>query len=398
MKESSLSRRRFVSFLAVGGLTSLSGCSGLINPCRRADPPKDLMKHPMVQEAWRGVDPAQMWDVHVHLTGTGDSGKGLWLHPSSQQRHHPMRYLATKFFMNGGCVDPKQVDQSYVRRLHALMEAFPSGAKAMLLAFDYAYNESRQLQQEKSHFYTSNSYAAEMAQRYPERFEWIASIHPWRSDAIPALERAAANGAKAVKWLPPSQGIDPANPRCVPFYKALARLELPLLCHTGEEKAVISHSPEDWGEPKRLKLALKHDVKVILAHCATTGHDQNGHPYFDQFIQMMERPAYEGLLFGDISAVVLRNRTKLEIQTLLERTEWHQRMLYGSDYPLPGIVPLISLSRLQGFGFLQASQIEPLRLLREHNPMLFSFVLTRVLRHEGTGFSDQAFHTRKLFP
>jgi mannonate dehydratase len=29
---------------------------------------------------------------------------------------------------------------------------------------------------------------------------------------------------------------------------------------------------------------------------------------------------------------------------LLERQEWHTRFLNGSDYPLPGVIPILSLS------------------------------------------------------
>ena len=34
------------------------------------------------------------------------------------------------------------------------------------------------------------------------------SIHPYRPDAVAALEQAKADGARAVKWLPPAMGID----------------------------------------------------------------------------------------------------------------------------------------------------------------------------------------------
>ena len=45
------------------------------------------------------------------------------------------------------------------------------------------------------------------------RFEWIASVHPYRRDAVAALGQAVRNGARAVKWLPAAQGMDPDEAR-----------------------------------------------------------------------------------------------------------------------------------------------------------------------------------------
>ena len=64
---------------------------------------------------------------------------------------------------------------------------------------------------------------AAATQRFPHRFESAASIHPYRRDAVDALATAAGRGARAVKWLPNSIGIDPAAPRCDAFYAALVR-------------------------------------------------------------------------------------------------------------------------------------------------------------------------------
>jgi hypothetical protein len=56
----------------------------------------------------------------------------------------------------------------------------------------------------------------------------------------------------------------------------------------------------------------------------------------------MGEQRYAGLLFGDISAINLRNRDLGVIRHLLEREDWHPRLLFGTDYPLPGILPLVS--------------------------------------------------------
>ena len=39
-------------------------------------------------------------------------------------------------------------------------------------------------------------YARRVARTFPRHFEWIASIHPYRRDAVSALEAARGNGAR----------------------------------------------------------------------------------------------------------------------------------------------------------------------------------------------------------
>src|SRR5262249_54329782 len=150
-------------------------------------------------------------------------------------------------------------------------EAFPSGVKLMLLSFDHHHDGDGHLVPEGSDFHIPDRYAAAVAARWPGRFEWIASIHPYRTDAVEALEAARRTGAQAVKWLPNAMGIDPASPRCDRFYEALARTDTPLLSHAGEEAAVDSAAAQELGNPLRLRRALEHGVRVIVAHCATLG-------------------------------------------------------------------------------------------------------------------------------
>mgnify|MGYP006870844320 FL=1 len=89
-----------------------------------------------------------------------------------------------------------------------------------------------------------------------------------------------------------------------------------------------------------------------MAHCASLGEghdtDKGGSalvPNFDLFARLMDEPAYRGNLVGDIAAVTQGNRMGV-VATLLERRDWHDRLLNASDYPLPGVVPLIYLEAL----------------------------------------------------
>ncbi len=379
---------------------------GLRNPCLGKPLPQTLLDHPLLLSAWDGIDPTQFWDCHVHLVGTGDSGPGIWMNPQMNSLAHPIQWLQRDFYLNGSCtIDDGQADQNYVNRLVWLHKQLPVGVKLMLLAFDYNHDEDGERRLETSAFYTSDAYAASMVQQYPDRFEWIASIHPYRHDAVAALFEAVLGGARAVKWLPPAQGMDPASKLCDPFYQAAAELDIPLLVHAGAELAVHGRNTEDYGNPLRLRRPLEHGVRVIVAHCASLGDSidldvgPNGPAVsaFELFARMMREPRYEGLLFGDLSAITQINRAGPVLEAVIRHDEWQARLLNGSDYPLPGILPLFSLKQMVRRGYITQAEADVLSAIRQHNPLLFDFVLKRTLRIDQKAFSTAPFHTREFF-
>ena len=245
---------------------------GLLNPCLSTLPRK-LADHELVRSAWLGLDPAQVWDCHAHLVGTGDSGSGIWLNPALDSMIHPMQYAQRLFFLNAGCAHdaPGRVDQSYVERMQNLLEGMRPGAKLMLFAFDYFHREDGAISRDDSAFHVPNDYARNVARQHPRYFEWVASIHPYRRDCVEALTRAAAEGARAVKWLPAAQGMNPSSPLCDRFFEALAKLDLPLISHAGEERAVHGGNTQHFGNPLLLRRALDHGVRVVVAHCGHGG-------------------------------------------------------------------------------------------------------------------------------
>lgn len=375
--------------------------AGLLNPCLGALP-ADLAGDERLRAIWHGLDPEQVWDSHAHLTGVGDGGSGIRLHRDMFNPLKPLPWLQRLFFLNASCA---QGDRAFVERLLALHEAFPRGYKTLLLAFDDCYDEQGRRQPERSAFVVPDAWAGRLAADYPQRLEWIASVHPYRADAVEALERAAALGARAVKWLPHAQGMDPASPLCDRYYAALVRLGLPLLSHAGGEKAVHGANRKEYGNPLRLRRPLERGVRVIVAHCASEGHypdtDRGRHgprrSAFELFARLMDEPAYERNLLADISALTQVNRAGLPLRTVLERDDWHPRLLNGTDYPLPGVMPLFSLHKLAADGLLAEADIGWLNGVRRHNPLLFDLALKRRLRRQGKGFADRVFETRRHF-
>jgi uncharacterized protein len=390
--------------LALGATWRLWPEQGLSNPCY-GTLPRELAGHELVRAAWEGLDPAQCWDSHVHLVGMGDSDSGIVVNPRMTSLAHPVEFAQRRFFLNAGCAGGADgIDRSYVARLHALADGMQPGFKLLLLPFDCNVGEDGAVSWQRTTFHVPDRYAAQVAYRDVRQFEWAASIHPYRHDALDRLRAAIGGGARAVKWLPAAMGIDPDSPRCDAFYEMLARAKLPLITHAGLELAVAVES-DRLGNPLRLRRALEHGVRVVVAHCASAGTDidldrgANG-PAVDSFAlfaRLMDDPRWEGRLYGDISALTQVNRVGPPLARVLEKTEWHARLLNGSDYPLPGIMPLYSLERMVELGFLERAAAPVLSAVRGYNALLFDFVLKRNLRRQGKRLSDAVFQTRAFF-
>ena len=111
----------------------------------------------------------------------------------------------------------------------------------------------------------------------------------------------------------------------------------------------------------------------------------------------MNEARYEGNLFGEISAVTQRNRDVSVLKTLLETDAWHDRLVNGSDYPLPGVIPLFSLRKLSGRGFITETAANLLNDVRGHNAILFDFMLKRLLHSGDKSFSPGVFESRRIY-
>ena len=379
---------------------------GWWNPCL-ARLPAALANHELVTAAWDGLDPAKVWDSHAHLVGTGDSGSGIVVNPKMQSLLNPAEYARRLFFLNAGCAHEAtgSVDQAYIERMRNLIDGLRPGAKLLLFAFERTYGEDGRPDPVRTGFWVPDAYARDTAKAHPRIFEWAASIHPYRADCVEALDAAVKEGARAVKWLPAAMNIDPSSARCDRFYEFLSKINIPLISHAGLERAVMGADVQDYGNPLRLRRALDAGVRVVVAHCASMGQDRdldkgaNG-PLVDSFLlfsRLFEEQRFEKHLFGDISAMTQVNRAGLSLAKVVEREEWHPRLLNGSDYPLPGVMPIFSVDYLVSLGLIEENFSPILKEIRAHNPLLFDFVLKRHLRSNGKALSKSVFETRPFF-
>ena len=347
----------------------------------------------LIKRAFDDIDPHRLVDHHVHVAGLGAGGTNAFVNAKMHTWAHPFHRLKFKVYMSSaGIEDEQNGDAQFVERLASLVSNIANHGKHRILAFDKHYRHDGTVDLEKTEFYVPNEYVFEIAQQHPELFVPNISVNPYRPDAIPELEKWAARGARVVKWLPNAMGIDPSDPRCDPFYQKMKDLDLVLLSHGGEEKAVEATEDQKLGNPLLLRRALDHGVKVIVAHCAGLGTNEDLDDSsrrqvdnFDLFMRLMNDNRYEGLVFGEISAMTQFNRAGRPLRTILEREDLHERMVNGSDYPLPAVNVLIRMGPLVRRGYITADDANSLKEIYQYNPLLFDFTLKRHLKHPETG-------------
>lgn len=347
----------------------------------------------LIKRAFDGIDPGRLVDHHTHIAGIGTSSSGAFINPKMRTWGHPFHHLKFKVYLSAaGVADVANADNQLANRLVNLVKHIPNHGKHRLLAFDKNYTADGLPNLEKTEFYVPNEYVFSLAEQHPELFVPNISVNPYRPDALAELEKWARRGARVVKWLPNAMGINPADPKCDSFYQRMKELDLILLSHGGEEKAVEAEEDQKLGNPLLLRRALGHGVKVIVAHCAGLGENEDlDHPdktpthNFELFMRLMNEKRYEGLLYGDISAMTQFNRIGKPLTTVLERDDLHERLVNGSDYPLPAINVLIRTRSLVKAGYINTDEREALNEIYDYNPLLFDFVLKRTIKSPGTG-------------
>ena len=346
----------------------------------------------LIKCAFGDVDPQRLVDHHVHIAGLGSNGSRAFVNAKMRTWTHPFHRLKFKVYMSSaGVADEHRADAQLFQRLTDLVANIPNHGKHRLLAFDKHYRRDGSVDLEKTEFYVPNEYVFKLAEQQPDLFVPNISVNPYRPDALEELEKWAKRGARVVKWLPNAMGIDPSDPLCDPFYQKMKELDLILLSHGGEEKAVEAEEDQKLGNPLLLRRALDHGVKVIVAHCAGLGanedldsKDRKQVHNFDLFMRLMDEKRYEGLAFGEVSAMTQFNRVGKPLTTILQREDLHERIVNGSDYPLPAVNVLIRTKPLVNHGYITSAEAGSLKEIYRYNPLLFDFVLKRTIKIPGT--------------
>jgi len=265
----------------------------------------------------------QLIDFHVHLFGVGDGGTGCFL--SEEQREHVNYRFLLRLL---GLSENGRMDQDYVTELVRQLRA-SSMDKALLFAQDGRYDARGRLDRANTHFYVPNDYLLKTCRDHPDLLIPCVSVNPLRRDALAELDRCRALGARAVKVHPPSQAVDPADPRHEPFWRRVQSLGLLLIVHTGMESAtkVVSH---ELSRPSKLEPALEAGCTVIAAH-AGFGGTFDADDFFAELEPLMRR---HERLYCDTAVLASMLRWR-NLPRLVESGLVLERVVHASDFPFP---------------------------------------------------------------
>ncbi len=264
-------------------------------------------------------------DIHCHTAGIGAGGSGCFVSPAMQRSWKYHMFLRA-FGVNGKELQ-REGDSLIIRRLSETLSQSRFVKAAVILAMDGIIGEGCELNRNRTEIYIPNDFVAAETAKYPNLL-FGASINPYRPDALQRLDKAAADGAVLVKWLPSIQHIDPADKRLIPFYLRLKELGLPLLTHTGTEES-FTWAHNQLADPEKLRLPLSLGVTVVAAHAASNGKN-DGQRNFERFIRLCRE--FDNLL-ADISALTQVNRLG-HLGRVLKHKHLHGRLLYGTDMPI----------------------------------------------------------------
>lgn len=355
----------------------------------------------LVERAAKPFQGQTVIDLHTHLVGIGTSGKGTYIHPGMLSIMSPTRYFKFLVYKNAaGIINQKNADSEYLQRLNFLIKQLPYKAKFALMAFDKHYKKDGSVDENHTEFYVENEYMYSVYQQNPQHFIPVISVHPYRKDAVEQLNFWSSKGVRFIKWLPNAMGIDPANQAIKDYYQQVKKNDMVIITHTGHEAAVEAESYQALGNPLLFRFPLDLGVKIVMAHCATSGsYEDLDNPgteqksAFDLFLRLMNESRYNGQLYGELSAVTQFNRFPGHLARLIEKKELHSRLINGSDYPLPAINFIVHLRPMVKAGLLSDQEAILLKEIYQNNPLLFDFVLKRTVRHpvKGNYFDASSF-------
>ena len=358
----------------------------------------------LVEKSFKDVDRAKLVDYHVHIVGLSPKLYGTFVNDGWQSFFSdPQGYIQFSVYKSASDItDEEKADDQYMERLNKLIKYHPGKGQFGIMAFDYFHTKNGHADHEMSTFRVPNDYALKLAENNHQQFFPIISIHPYREDALRDLKFYADKGVRFIKWLPNSMGINPSskdkNHGLKAFYQIMKDNDMVLITHTGDEKATHAEEYQHLGNPAYLKMPLDIGVKVVMAHVASLGECKEvevkagaclqGEEYIDIAIDMMKQAKYKDNLFADISGLTLYNRQH-NLRKLILETDIHDRLIDGSDYPLPAINIVIRTGKLNDEGYISETEREQLNEIYDYNPLLFDYVLKRTIKvhNSGTGMS-----------
>jgi predicted TIM-barrel fold metal-dependent hydrolase len=299
-------------------------------------------------------------DVHAHLAGVGSGGSGCWVSPKFR-RSIMFRALGR---IHGMRPDSPTGDADWAARLAAHVRGSEMD-RAVALGFDAVCDASGEPDLARSQMVIPAGWVFRVCREHPELLPG-PPVNPARRDALDRLEECIESGAVLLKWLPATQGIDPADPAHRPFYRRMADAGLPLLVHSGGSENTFAEVDPGLKDLAKIRLPLEEGVPVIVAHLAAPVPFRRDPDQTPLLRELMDEFPH---LWTDNSGMNNPARSAT-LGRLAADPELAARTLHGSDFPVPSS-PVWHIRRLG------ARRVAELRRIR--NPLQREVAIKRAL-------------------
>jgi predicted TIM-barrel fold metal-dependent hydrolase len=186
----------------------------------------------------------------------------------------------------------------------------------------------------------SNDDILKLYQDNPDIIVPFFSINPMRPDALDLIDKYSELGFQGAKFLQNYWGVDTREDRYSAYFEKLKEKNIPLIVHIGSESSV--HSFKECESIAMLDHPLHVGVNVIAAHMALSysfskplqAFSKNPKHFNEEYFTLLQMLQKHDNLYADISALMTPVRAKALRHLSLQKTV-HDKLLFGTDYPVP---------------------------------------------------------------
>ncbi len=252
--------------------------------------------------------------------------------------------IAIKFFASKLGMDAKElIENPYEAYTAGLMKNIRESkhlSKTVLFGVDARVDEKGKILHKDITVCATNEDMLELYQNNKDIVIPFFSINPLRPDALDLIDKYTELGFKGAKFLQNYWGVDTTDVRFRPYFEKLKEKNLPLIVHIGSESSV--HSFKACESIEMLDQPLEIGVNTICAHMALSytplgifkALSQNPKHFNEEYFQLLEMLENHDNLYADISALLTPVRAKV-LRHLSSQTNIHDKLLFGTDFPVP---------------------------------------------------------------
>ena len=255
-----------------------------------------------------------------------------------------LAFFAKKFDINRSELI-KNGFEGYKSNFARLIKSSNFVQKSVVFGVDAKFDESGNLVHKDKTVCATNEDVFAFYEQNPNEVVPFFSVNPNRKDALNLIEKYHKMGFKGGKLLHSYWETDLNDKRYEPYFRLLSELGLPLVIHVGDENSLASNKALESIE--QLKSPLNLGCRIVCAHMgassdgAFTALSRDPEKFGANYLTLLGWLREFDGLYADVSALLCINKARI-LPHLKTQTQIHDKILFGTDFPVPFSVILSS--------------------------------------------------------